>query len=811
MRCPFVLAPMPCALALALVSCGGGGGGGSSAASAAPTGIRMPSELSPVPPVARPAGTSGILPADLLADLAPTDPGTDYSTAVTSRFVVTPALAPAELINQILKAMAQTHYADAANINAGPYQAIVGLVDDTGDGPGTFSDSWIVDSRLVQGVNVVDAWIDDAGQLAAAQFRITAPPTQAADGSYTDYGQWSLNVKFDDTGANYLLARAVPSPDGSVLSLNIHILVQGEPAVIQAQMVRSPDAGYGKVASPDSSHAGQTVQQTYTYNAGQLLLQQNGGTTYQDRTASVDLVQSYGVFDGATGANVINAPGHHFAFPLLAQPGGTSQAAILGEYLLLNGMTELVDPAAQGPAGIPDGTAFTRLDPGASGTTYLTASFPGALVKTTQVKTDPSLIQGIPVALPVSYRLELIYDGSQWRNYDSTAAPFYGTPFTNFAAVITQPDLPVTIGNGQGPSFVYNPTATPPGFYDASSGTLYAATNDTLQVIASGVGTFEYTASGWSQLVETGIDATTGQPIFAAGSYPALLPPGTYFFNVLGNSYGLTATTVGTTTTFDLEAQLATVANPLNLAALVGNGVLLVPPGYDPVNPNQTSTYTFDPDPDSATFMSLVYASVGPQEPATARKGAVVAQPVPGLADVSPSGAFLGNRFEWAYSTAPGGRGYQTFLYSQVSGGQKSWLIPDPPIAFRPVTLATAAGSSVTLSLQFDGWMEGLPDFLGVVAGSGGSLPDAVAAAVVNLPAGQQLTGADGHPYLVKPLEVGVFLKPAAKPDPSLDLTLANGINLADPAVLPQYSDNGMGAPPSPATVKYIYGVLQSQ
>jgi hypothetical protein len=217
---------------------------------------------------------------------------------------------------------------------------------------------------------------------------------------------------------------------------------------------------------------------------------------------------------------------------------------------------------------------------------------------------------------------------------------------------------------------------------------------------------------------------------------------------------------------YEVQVEIQTAANPVNVtdaarkAEFFGNAVTFRPQW------GGGSTFRFDADPASPTFMKLVYATVAP--PDTAQVG----DPV-------------------------------------TTGQNRVYQLLDDPIALAPLSLRTSGGLDRTLSLQFDGWMQGLPQFYDELARNNWNLTDAVAAKVVNIPAGTVATDAlePSISYLIKPLEVGVYLMPAATPDPTLTLALADAIHLADPGLLPQYSDNGMGAEPSVSQIKYIGGI----
>ena len=139
----------------------------------------------------------------------------------------------------------------------------------------------------------------------------------------------------------------------------------------------------------------------------------------------------------------------------------------------------------------------------------------------------------------------------------------------------------------------------------------------------------------------------------------------------------------------------------------------------------------------------------------------------------------------------------------------RSYHLLDDPIALARLPLTTLGGASRTLSLQFDGWMQGLPQFDTELAQNHWTMTDDLADKIINIPAGTVAQDAldSNISYLIKPLQVGVYLKPALVPDATLDLAAANAIDLSDPTVLPQYSDNGVGAEPTGLPVKYSSGV----
>ena len=306
------------------VGCGGGGATATPPATppASPTtGFAVPTEISPVAPRATPAPTGRFRALLAKAALAATDPGTDYSDAVTSRYVSEHAIDQFSIVETILNAISQTHYADAENINAGPYKSIVTWQENNGgNNTGITTQTWVVDSQMVrsggQDVNVVNAWIEDSGRVIRGQFRITQSATQRADGSYVDYGKWTLNVKFDDAGSSYF--EAVADIDGNgdtILKINNHEQQDRGTFDRQGVVHKGAAAGYGMVYYTDDVN-GSMVATTaaYAYNAGQLLVDTGSGGVYKDRAATADIVQRYGVYRADTGADVLKD--HTFGFPV---------------------------------------------------------------------------------------------------------------------------------------------------------------------------------------------------------------------------------------------------------------------------------------------------------------------------------------------------------------------------------------------------------------------------------------------------------------------------------------------------------------
>jgi hypothetical protein len=151
--------------------------------------------------------------------------------------------------------------------------------------------------------------------------------------------------------------------------------------------------------------------------------------------------------------------------------------------------------------------------------------------------------------------------------------------------------------------------------------------------------------------------------------------------------------------------------------------------------------------------------------------------------------------------------GVQTFLYT-ASGSTRTYKLLDNPIQLAPLPM-TVNGVARTLSLQFNGWMNGLPDYNSVLAMNNYTITADIASKIINIPAGTAVTDQNdpSRTYLVKPLQIGMYLPVAAVHDASLSLAAADGLDLGDPAVIPVFVPNGLGAEPSNLPVKYSDGV----
>jgi hypothetical protein len=106
--------------------------------------------------------------------------------------------------------------------------------------------------------------------------------------------------------------------------------------------------------------------------------------------------------------------------------------------------------------------------------------------------------------------------------------------------------------------------------------------------------------------------------------------------------------------------------------------------------------------------------------------------------------------------------------------------------------------------------MTGLPDYSSDIAINNGIITDDIANKIVNIPDGTVVTDQlnPAQSYVLKPLQVGLYLPAAASPDLTLDITAADALDLNDPSVIPVFVDNGLTTEPTITAVKYVNGVL---
>lgn len=799
---------------LALVlACGGGGGsstdggngGGGGGTPSRTTGFDLPTEISAV------AAKSGAGSVVELPSAGPTDPGTDYSNAKTVRFVAEHSVNQFEIIQTILNALGQTHYAEQGNVGTGPYKCIVAWQENDKGTESKVLQTWVVDSAIVseggKDVNRVRVWIDDQGRLIKAEFKITASATKRTDGTYQDYGAWGLNAKLSQDGLNYFASRAAVGGGGEALvGMNMAESHEQQSFSMKAFMSRGSLTGYGKVLFPDWTPQG-PIQATvaYAYNAAQLRVKDAQQDLYKDRTTPVEITHRYGMFDGVTGADVLktNSFGFPVTFTLNSQQGWGYYGAWQGRHQLWSG------PGGQ---GLPDGTVVTRMDRGNVQEQYKTASFTGTFTRRALLAAPIDDLLNIPVETWVNSNFELQWNGSQWLKD--------GVAFTDLASLVAQPRKWVGL-------FRWDPQLNQPkeyvylqgqGFFEAtrdpntgqpvSTGVAYnPATNDRLWVNLGGSIYIEWKGATiqWVQKKLTAFDERTWTPTFdPAGDQPFTLELNRqYYINKRGGNYVVARTGEGA---YDVKIELQTAANPVNAASLVSGISLFKPQWFNPERPNETSTFRFETDSANGKFLKLVYLTVGSQDAGGSTPpavGDVVTRGQWGLLGYDQGGQSTGVQFNWEYPQGTQNWGSQTYLYTDAQGGGKTWKILDDPIPLRPLLL-----NGRNYSLQYDGWLHGLPEYWEELQRNHWNITDDIASKIVNIPEGTSVTHAvtQSQTYLLKPLEIGVYLKLATTPDATLDIAPAQAIDLADTTKVPAFVDPQLGPVPAGAVLRYSEG-----
>jgi hypothetical protein len=230
---------MVVAVGFLFIVASGGGGGGTTTGTTTTADLStytMPTEISAVPVDTSASDTSATLNRSLVsADIsggdvssnltrslgsniramarAATDAGTDYSNAETRKYVEEHALEQFSILESVLNALSQTNYTD--EIDNGPYKAMVAFQDEENGTNKKSLEAWVCQADAMVDDNGhsylrARAWIEEQDEegieLIKAEFKIYAAPNKNDDGSYADYGQWDLNVKFGDDAENDFFA-----------------------------------------------------------------------------------------------------------------------------------------------------------------------------------------------------------------------------------------------------------------------------------------------------------------------------------------------------------------------------------------------------------------------------------------------------------------------------------------------------------------------------------------------------------------------------------------------------------------------------
>lgn len=867
----FVYLSVLCLVSTGLAACGSSGSSTTTSTTTSKTGLSLPTEISAVPTSGSGSSKAGVTKTGFKSKLdalrAAKDAGTDYSKTTTTTYVNEHTLEQFEIIEQVLGALAQTHYADESNVGAGPYKAMIAWQDEQNGVETKTLEPWIVQSDIIteNGAEVTRAraWIEevqDGGKkLIKAEFKIYAAATQDANGGYTNYGVWTLNVKFGDAATDYFAASASVGTNGeSIIKLHERFPEGGEGGSfimeVKAILNKSTASGFGKVSFPNwegcTQHPCQPsiVEAKYAYNADHLAVQKAGEAdpTFKDRNDITEMTHRYGMFDGATGANVFKSKS--FGFPVFyTDSNGFRNYAYYGAW---QGRHQLWGGGQNG-GGITPGTTVTRDDRGENTTpqTYtVSEAFVGTLVKRSTVTGSLNDVLNIPVETWINKNYNIRWSGANSR-WDACVNPSWGQggqtcesteDFTSILPLLEADsknnrkhvnmnrwDQTANAGQGAPINYVYFSTdaaalaagGSVAGFYVAemdpqqpgrtvmlNPAELYTPSNGhDMWVNIGGSIYIEYTGTGTTGWVEKKLskfDERTWTPEFdAAGDKPYTLPLNQeLYINSRGTNYIVKRDNNGTT----VKLEIQTVANPLNVSTFVPANTVF----KSPWNPDNDSTYTFDTNASSATFMKLVYATIGTNDRdvngnanAGVTVGGVVAHGQWGLA-AHVNGVATETQYNWDYPREGENFGKITYLIDANS----NYVLLSDPILLQPVTLTNNAGDEKTFSLQFDGWMHGLPDLFEEFRKKGFVMDTSISDKIVNIPAGTEVTDAADttKTYLIKPLEISQFLNPVSDPG-SLDITVADSVDLNS---VPNFVEHNMGDMPTVSTVKYSEGIL---
>jgi hypothetical protein len=485
-----LICAFPVILSVALSACGGSGSSGASVTpntnadgetlSSKTIGYTIPTKISAVPEnksIMHAARLSAYPAAVAAGDLPATS---DYAQAIPRRYIEEHSLEQFDILEQVLSAFDQTHFADAENINAGPYKAMIAWEDEKDGRAVKQLEPWVVDSRMIvddQGrdVNRVLVWIEEPNSDAPdgkkhikAEAKIYQSATIDADGNITDYGEWVMNVSFDDSPDNFFTASSSYENGVNVLKVQDHF-VEGPPdnpmvMTMKGVLYRDGTNGYGQVQYPDwescwtsstPNCAPQTITAQYAYNDNYLAVQQGSDpAVYRDRASTTEMTHQYGLFykdtDAVNGITEGDSLEKHrsFGFPVTyTDSNGIVQHAYYGAW---QGRHELW---GSGPSGqIPAGTTVTEEAFGANTPASYTVSalFNGTFTRRTLSDADLNAIKGIPVETWINNNYELTFDTGAWKFCDGNTVWVMGsrechdrvtdavialTPFTDFASL----------------------------------------------------------------------------------------------------------------------------------------------------------------------------------------------------------------------------------------------------------------------------------------------------------------------------------------------------------------------------------------
>ncbi len=144
-----------------------------------------------------------------------------------------------------------------------------------------------------------------------AKVVVETAPSQASDGSYTDYGVWRMDVKVLEAGMPFrFVASAARDAQGrAVIKMGqVEPGKNGTPLQTAGILYKAAQSGSGKVVYPDWEACNQPdcvpaeVPVAYVYDAQTVTLRKGTGQAVtKARNSFVDIVNRYGLFDADDG------------------------------------------------------------------------------------------------------------------------------------------------------------------------------------------------------------------------------------------------------------------------------------------------------------------------------------------------------------------------------------------------------------------------------------------------------------------------------------------------------------------------------
>lgn len=325
-------------IVLLATACGGSGAAGSGTPGRDRRGTPVNARGIPLPNavVAVPAKdvASGALRSGL-ADAGGPPASSDFALQPTMKVVAEPTLLQLEFLNTVLDALSIAHHDDLAVVNQGPYSVLVPWIDAGSERPLKRLARWVVDSKMLRfedgDVNRVQLWPSRAlpgdPAIPKVQVEIREPPRRNPDGSYTDYGVWSLIASFSEIaapGVAYYAAAAERDATGASVVKFDHRAANPDTAR-RGVLVTGGTGGIGWFVALDGgvcTESGGSVictprtfpETVYAFDARTLTIQKGASPAIsRDRDDVVDVVTRLGTFDAVTGAEAARTDPYSFS------------------------------------------------------------------------------------------------------------------------------------------------------------------------------------------------------------------------------------------------------------------------------------------------------------------------------------------------------------------------------------------------------------------------------------------------------------------------------------------------------------------